>query len=214
MTSCSVHIEARGGADDRPVECPVVDAFVDAIQPHAGVAAFGQDRPTWSATISVDAENPVEAAGFAFVTLRVLGSNVGLPDWPRVRVEVVREDVLDEDNAIEQWPDLVTVPDVAGMLGVTQQRVRVLAAENKNFPRPAYELRIGKVWLRAAIVKFADEWERKPGRPRGTDMRVPGAAAEHPRTWVCSVCGSTWTGESNVCPAAEVDPVAHMTASA
>ncbi len=182
-----------------------------------GLSRYGttNTRPkTWSATISVDAENPVEAAGFAFVTLRVLGSNVGLPDWPRVRVEAVREDVLDEDNTIEQWPDLVTVPDVADMLGVTQQRVRVLAAENKNFPRPAYELRIGKVWLRAAIVKFADEWERKPGRPRRTDTRVPGAYAGQPKTWVCSVCGSTWTGESNVCPASEVDPIAHMTASA
>jgi predicted transcriptional regulator of viral defense system len=45
-----------------------------------------------------------------------------------LRIEAVREDVLDEDNAIEQWPDLVTVPDVADILGVTQQRVRVLAA--------------------------------------------------------------------------------------
>ena len=92
-------------------------------------------------------------------------AKAGLPAWDVVRIDAIREDVLDEENAREQWPDLVTVPDVAEILGVTQQRVRVLAAEHKDFPKPAYELRIGKVWLRAAIDKFYQEWERKPGRP-------------------------------------------------
>jgi hypothetical protein len=34
------------------------------------------------------------------------------------------------------------------------------------FPEPVYELRTGKLWLRAAIEAFASR-QRKPGRPRG-----------------------------------------------
>jgi hypothetical protein len=55
------------------------------------------------------------------------------------------------------WPDLASAPETAEILGILSQRVHVLAAQIKRFPRPAYELRTGKVWVRAAIEKCNDE---------------------------------------------------------
>jgi hypothetical protein len=37
--------------------------------------------------------------------------------------------------------------------------------QNVAFPAPLAELRGGAVWDAAAIRKFAEGWDRKPGRP-------------------------------------------------
>lgn len=62
-------------------------------------------------------------------------------------------------------PELMSAAEIADELGVRRQRVhqlRHLAA----FPAPLAELRGGAVWDAAAVRKFADNWTRKPGRPR------------------------------------------------
>ena len=91
---------------------------------------------------------------------------VGLPVGPIVRAEAVREDLFDEDLARPQWPDLVSGPEAAKMLGVTVQRVHQLAAAHSEFPRYAYKYDRVTLWHRAAIEKFKAGWDRKPGRPR------------------------------------------------
>ncbi|GAB4621016.1 hypothetical protein MOKP38_45590 [Mycobacterium avium subsp. hominissuis] len=60
---------------------------------------------------------------------------------------------------------MMRAAEIADELGVRRQRVhqlRHLAA----FPAPLAELRGGAVWDAAAVRKFADNWTRKPGRPR------------------------------------------------
>ncbi|HEX7322029.1 MAG TPA: hypothetical protein VF299_03705 [Mycobacterium sp.] len=68
-------------------------------------------------------------------------------------------------------PELMSTAEIAAELRVTRQRVyqlRDLAA----FPEPLADLRAGAVWDAAAVRKFAQEWERRPGRPRaGTAPR-------------------------------------------
>jgi hypothetical protein len=83
-----------------------------------------------------------------------------------VRLEAVRHDVLDAENARPTLPPLVSAPEAAEILRVSAQRIHELAAANSRFPEAAYELRTGKLWLRDAVVAFAQRWERKPGRPR------------------------------------------------
>lgn len=61
---------------------------------------------------------------------------------------------------------LVSTVEIAGMLGVTRQRVQQLVASD-DFPRPEIELGIGKVWSREAV----ETWirlrpEKKGGRPK------------------------------------------------
>ena len=106
-----------------------------------------------------------------------LAEKAGLPLLPVVRAEAVREDVLDADNAAPMWPDLVSAPEVAEILGTSSQRVHVLAAQNKRFPRPACELRTGKVWVRAAS---------RSSTRNGSGSRVGRASRQPPRSVIWS----------------------------
>jgi predicted DNA-binding transcriptional regulator AlpA len=51
--------------------------------------------------------------------------------------------------------DLVGMSEVAEMLAVVRQYVDRLSREDPTFPRPVAELRSGRVWKRADIVKWA-----------------------------------------------------------
>ena len=97
--------------------------------------------------------------------IEALAVKAGMPAWPAVRVEAVRQDVLAEQLAHPSLPDLVSAPEAADILGVKPQRIHQLVTEHGDFPEPAYELRAGKLWLRAAIEAFAQR-KRQPGRPR------------------------------------------------
>jgi hypothetical protein len=57
-------------------------------------------------------------------------------------------------------PDhLMDLSAIADLLGVSKQRVQQLQAAGK-LPEPTADLRIGKVWLRVDI----DKWARETGR--------------------------------------------------
>jgi hypothetical protein len=80
-------------------------------------------------------------------------------------MEVVRESEWRRRAEAPTMPELMSAAEIADELGVRRQRVhqlRSLAA----FPAPLAELRGGAVWDAAAVRKFAQDWERKPGRPR------------------------------------------------
>jgi hypothetical protein len=181
----SVLVEARG---DGEADAAALDALLDALTPmHASV---GGGTGSWAARITLEAGSPALAAGEASVRVHGAALDAGLPDWPDVRIEAVREDVLAEDLERPQLPELVSAPEAAEILGVSAQRVHVLARENPRFPRPVVELRSGKIWLRAAIVKFGETWERKPGRPKKLTRACPGCGADlRPGVAFCPACG-------------------------
>jgi hypothetical protein len=62
-------------------------------------------------------------------------------------------------------PELMSAAEIADELGVSRQRVHKLR-EMAAFPLPLAELRGGAVWDAVAVRKFAENWKRKPGRPR------------------------------------------------
>ncbi len=92
----------------------------------------------------------------------------GLPEWPLVQLTATRQDVLSEELARPNYPDLVSGPEAAEVLGVSRQRLYELAARHRGFPEPLYRLRVGPLWVRSAIEAFAQRWDRKPGRPPKT----------------------------------------------
>ncbi len=57
------------------------------------------------------------------------------------------------------------VAEVAALLGVTKQRISELRTR-QGFPAPIAELASGPVWKESSLRRFADSWERRPGRPR------------------------------------------------
>jgi predicted DNA-binding transcriptional regulator AlpA len=54
---------------------------------------------------------------------------------------------------------LVGPAEVAGLLGVSRQRVTQLASRD-DFPKPEADLAMGKVWKRVDVVR----WARSRGR--------------------------------------------------
>jgi prophage regulatory protein len=63
-------------------------------------------------------------------------------------------------------PDnLVSVTEIAEILGVSRQRVNQLIKSNSDFPAPEAELAIGRVWRRDQIERWNRKHPRRPGRP-------------------------------------------------
>lgn len=60
---------------------------------------------------------------------------------------------------------LVSVPEIAAFLGVSQQRVHQLISAYYDFPDPEAELAIGRVWSREKIEHWSRTHPRRPGRP-------------------------------------------------
>lgn len=61
--------------------------------------------------------------------------------------------------------ELVAIPEIAGMLGVTRQRASKIIQTYEDFPEPVADLSIGRVWLRAVVEEWARTHPRRPGRP-------------------------------------------------
>jgi predicted DNA-binding transcriptional regulator AlpA len=167
MAWFSVSVEARRpSGDPREVDEDQLDSFVDAVARHDGVVGGGAD--VWDSRISVETEDADQACLRGVEVMRTLAVKAGLPDWPLVRVEATRQDVLDEQNTRPNYPELVSGPEAAELLGVSRQRLWRLAREHAGFPAPLYRLRVGPLWIRSGIEAFAQRWERRPGRPRKT----------------------------------------------
>ena len=162
----SVTVEARSPDGTGTLDDNAVALFADRLTEHHGAVSAGGIPPRYSATFSCESPTAERAASYGADLVRMIAHEAGLPPWPIVHFGATRADVLDEELARSPMPDLVSGPEAAEILDVSPQRFHRLATEHKGFPEPAYRLRAGKLWHRAAIVKFGEEWTRKPGRPR------------------------------------------------
>jgi post-segregation antitoxin (ccd killing protein) len=149
----SVHVEARAPAGARQdIGDGAADALMDLLEDHSVVVSAG-DR-SWDATISVPGTDPAAAAAAGAALVAEMAAKAGMPSWPLVRCEAVREDMLDEDLARPALPGLVSVLEAAEILGVSPQRIHELA-RTPGFPEPAYELKTGRLWFRAGMEAYA-----------------------------------------------------------
>lgn len=82
-----------------------------------------------------------------------------------IGMEIMREPEWQRRAEAPTMPELMSAAEIADELSVSRQRVHQLR-ELTAFPAPLAELRGGAVWDAAAVRKFGQEWERKPGRPR------------------------------------------------
>jgi prophage regulatory protein len=65
--------------------------------------------------------------------------------------------------------DVVGVPEIARILGVSRQRVYQLMEAYEDFPPPVARLAVGRIWARSAI----EEWSRvHDDRPTGKHRKV------------------------------------------
>jgi hypothetical protein len=165
----TVHLEARApGCTSAIGDDKAGDRLMDYLADWGGVVSGATEGDTsWSATVSVDAEDATAALLVASDLVREMADKAGLPPWPIVRAEAMTAAIADDELLRPVLPDLVSAPEVADILGVSPQRVHELASvPTVRFPEPAYVLRAGKLWLRPAIESFNAQWQRRPGRPR------------------------------------------------
>jgi hypothetical protein len=92
----SVYVETRG-QDPALVTDDAIGDFVTALVPHSGIVTGGGEHPRWGATVSVEAATAADSVTKAVGLVTETGSHAGLPAWPVIRAETVREDVLDEE---------------------------------------------------------------------------------------------------------------------
>lgn len=65
--------------------------------------------------------------------------------------------------------DVVGVPEIAQILGVSRQRVYQLIDTYEDFPAPVATLAVGRIWSRTAV----EEWNQLHGeRPSGKHRRL------------------------------------------
>lgn len=83
---------------------------------------------------------------------------------PPIAVEIVTEPEHRRRAEAFTTPELMSAAEIAEELRISRQRVHQLRS-TAGFPAPLADLRGGAVWDAAAVRKFAQTWERKPGRP-------------------------------------------------
>ncbi|HEV2757283.1 MAG TPA: hypothetical protein VG318_16080 [Actinomycetota bacterium] len=115
------------------------------------------DDATGAAAAGVTAvTDALDATGAGAATIRELE----VVEWS------LFEERLDEPN----YPELVGITEIAEILSTSRQRASELARTPK-FPAAHSELAAGPVWLKPAVIRFASEWDRKPGRPKRASTR-------------------------------------------
>jgi hypothetical protein len=131
-------------------------------------AATSVSEDRVEATFTIQADGPAQAVQKGLDAWRMAADKLGftVTVWRVIRAEAATYDELVADFAATALPELVGVAEVAEMLGVSKQRVSVLKDESW-FPKPLAQLASGPVWTAAGIRKFASEWSRQPGRPKG-----------------------------------------------
>jgi len=115
----------------------------------------------------LDAQFCVEAGNAQDAVKRGVNLLLGALKKPAriVSVEALSMEDLDRSIAESNAPDLVGVSELADLLKVSKQRISKLSAA-ADFPKPVATLAAGPIWRKFAIARFAEAWDRRPGRPR------------------------------------------------
>lgn len=125
------------------------------------VSARGVDGPGFTFRVTVPSESLEYATGGGIYMADSLARD---HDGTIVGVVAETAELAEKHALAPSTPELLAATDVAELLGVSRQRVWQLQ-ERPEFPEPYVRLGSGPVWTRPAIERFAESWERKPGRP-------------------------------------------------
>ena len=173
MTAWSVTIESEGEdgvfQPGTSVSPSALDELLCVLAEYSPVviapAESGAGPGRYGVDVSVNADTALEATYMAHQLVWDATRKVGLPEWPIVKLEAQTEDSLDASLATPNFPNLLGVTELAHLLGVSRQRASELA-HSPSFPRPVSELASGPVWIEPTVLRYVEEWERRPGRRR------------------------------------------------
>ncbi len=166
----SVAVEVAGKVVFNEVKDEELDKLVDHLLPHHPSVSGTAEEPTdelgrYGVRLVVKAPSPDKAVSEAISLLTKASMDVGLPEWPVVRVEAIEWGEFERELERPTYPDLLGVSELAELLGVSRHRASELA-RTTHFPRPTAELASGPVWFETNVQRFVQDWKREPGRPR------------------------------------------------
>lgn len=154
-------------AENGDVAEDALGALSTELEDWAGVAAGAPTLGRYEATFSIeeDTRDPVEVLRIAEPIYERAAERAGLPDGRIVTSTATTWDEHDRGLAESAYPELVGIAEVAAMLGISRQRASALQTRD-GFPKPLTVLASGPVWPKPWLTRFAETWERKPGRPK------------------------------------------------
>lgn len=100
----TVYLQAMRPADQDDLYPPLTETAIstmattaanklmDLLEPFDGIVSAGPK--SWEATISIQSITPAIAASVGGAIIQQKTSEAGMPDWPPVRIEAVRHDIL------------------------------------------------------------------------------------------------------------------------
>jgi hypothetical protein len=166
MAEWSVTIEAIDPKLEPAPSADDVEELLDVLPPAS--LSYGPGR--YTVQMLVESDNLQTALSDAAQYYSDAIAKLSLPNWTVVRAEVITADALALEVATPNLPALLGVAELAGLLGVSRQRASELA-RSESFPRPVASLASGPVWLEPAVLRYAEEWTRRPGRPKKVASR-------------------------------------------
>lgn len=157
-------------AIDGPVSDDALDTLVDAVEPLYGAVSLSRSGKDLGLSIAVEARDYWQALelGKSFL----VGTIADLLNHPVVRsFRVLDEPTREKENTRPQFPELISVPDIADLLGVTRQAARKHTLK-VDFPKPLLTPRTGPLWARAAVEAWSENTQPRPGRVAGSGGSV------------------------------------------
>ena len=168
----NVDVVAHTHLDDEEAPGRLLEAL-EALAVRDGVVHTGPNRI--GASFFVDAAVLPEKA--SRIALALFGAAL---EKAQIFGEVIRLQIVSgeefERELAEEPETYAGVTEVAGLLGVSRQRVSELRSSG-TLPAPVAELAAGPVWRVSTLRRFIETWERKPGRPRRDVAWIKEAAA-------------------------------------
>lgn len=163
-TAWNVTVLVPDSAGSRERRTRVMDQLLQNLDGYS--PAVVKDEHHLGARMWIDAPDALAAAAHAVGVWNDARRGVGLDDAGPVQVNVVREEEFRRQVDAANFPALVGVSEIAGLLGVSRARVSEMARTAASFPRPVAQLASGPVWTEPSVRAFAEDWPRRPGRPR------------------------------------------------
>ena len=180
-TEWSVAVDlALDGSQSRRKVADSAEELVDLLADSA--PAIGVGESSVGVQLSVMSRSAAAAVKTAVRRVESAAAEAGLRHRGPQRVEATTVDALEAALAESSMPALVGTSEVAALLRVSRQRVSELSRAG-HFPTPLATLASGPVWMEAAIARFAESWDRSPGRRRtGEPARAPALERIVPRS--------------------------------
>lgn len=140
------------------------DTLAEALTGHGPTLTVRRDESGGAASVYIEAETlrDAQTAAWALVTGPITGAlgPVTVDDF-RVMTDAVMQRELEQPP----FPDVVSYAEIAELAGVSRQRARQFRNID-TFPAPVIETGQGPLFNRASVEAWAEQRNRRPGRPR------------------------------------------------